>query len=337
MTLPEHFSMRRHHAKRGNLDSSLSYSGYKREILVELVKDKTRRLVSSSDQGDILRSLDEIGGILQRLDPPHSTNLQAIDAKAQDLGMYFVASYSDSQDFERSFSVYKVVRDLVRYVLLMDRYYEVGNLRYRAIAKALLANLRERNDVCVWYLLSYSLRRFWPFWSFEQKIKKLLYSGHKFTSAEIRHFNLLKSSDAPIIYCTVLESMLSNFNPNVALVIHYNQGLQDIDDDFDDIEEDLREQMPNVFLLGASSGQSRAYADKTKSIKIHPASIPEVTRIEEGPLTELVGQYARSIEGLEVPPQFRFLKLLARGYVEKIERKLGNRDYLSQFNLYVHS
>jgi hypothetical protein len=257
------------------------------------------------------------------LDPPASTILQAIDTKGQDFGTYFAVTYSDTGDFERSLRTYRAVKDLVRYVLLMDRFYEVGNLRFRRIAKTLLATFREKSDLCPRYLLNCSIEQFWPFWNFEQKIKRLILKDHKFSTAEIRHFNLFKSSDAPIIYCSILESVLPNFNPNVALIIHYNQALQDINDDFDDIEEDIREQMPNIFLLAALSSRDYSYGKPVSSSRRN--LLPMIARNDRTVKTiiELIDQYSKSIENIEIPVQFYFLKLLGRGYAELIKKKLG--------------
>ena len=35
------------------------------------------------------------------------------------------------------------------------------------------------------------------------------------------------------------------------LVLHYNQALLDIQDDWEDIEEDVQENMPNIFIMAA--------------------------------------------------------------------------------------
>jgi hypothetical protein len=102
------------------------------------------------------------------------------------------------------------------------------------------------------YSIDFALKQFWPFWDFEQLIKKRMVNDSVFTFNELRYFNLFKSSDAPIIYSKVLDNELDNFNPNVSIIMHYNQAPQDIYDDYEDIEEDTREVMPNIFILAAS-------------------------------------------------------------------------------------
>jgi hypothetical protein len=48
-----------------------------------------------------------------------------------------------------------------------------------------------------------------------------------------------------------LDAKLPNFNENITLVLHYNQALLDILDDWEDIEDDVQEDMPNIFVMAA--------------------------------------------------------------------------------------
>ena len=53
----------------------------------------------------------------------------------------------------------------------------------------------------------------------------------------------------PLVYAKVLDAKLPSFNENVGLVLHCNQALLDIQDDWEDIEEDVQENMPNIFIM----------------------------------------------------------------------------------------
>jgi hypothetical protein len=44
---------------------------------------------------------------------------------------------------------------------------------------------------------------------------------------------------------------LPSFNENVSIVLHYNQALLNLQDDWEDIEEDVQEDMSNIFVLAA--------------------------------------------------------------------------------------
>jgi hypothetical protein len=106
------------------------------------------------------------------------------------------------------------------------------------------------------------------------------------------------------------------------MVMHYNQALQDMEDDLDDIEEDLREQMPNVFILAALARGSTGitfqglYRDKMAGSKA------AIVQSAESAILQLVGHYSASTEGILVPDQFGFLKYLSREYAKRIRTKL---------------
>ena len=265
-------------------------------------------------------ALDEIAGHLSTYDPAPSPILTAIDLKGQDYATYFYAAYSDNQDLDKSILVYKTVKSLVRYILLMDRYYEVGNKRYERIARGLLRTIKATHGGFLKYSINFALEQFWPFWDFEQTVKKLLIKGHSFTLKEIRHFNLFKSSDAPIIYARVLDNELQSFNTNVGTMLHFNQALLDIKDDFEDIEEDLRDRMPNVFLLAASEHVpfSKLVNDTSHARKLIMTNDGVLDSI-----LSLIQQYSEHIREIGVPPNYVFLKHLSRDYTNSLLRTLG--------------
>jgi hypothetical protein len=266
--------------------------------------------------------LEEVTGLLSRLDPVASPILQAVDAKGQDFGTYYLAAYSDTSDAESSLAVYRNVKNLVRVVLLMDRFYEVGNQRYRRLGKALLERLRKENDPYLKNALNFSLRQFWPFWKFEQSTRNLMIQGHVFSMKELRHFNLFKSSDAALIYAPLLENVLPSFNHNVSLIIHYNQALQDIDDDLDDVQEDLRDQMPNIFILAALKREdSSEYAGFHRHMLNGSRKLILQSSAES--VVQLVDEYVASVEGIFIPERFDFLKYLSRHYARTIRKKLA--------------
>jgi hypothetical protein len=280
--------------------------------LKQMLADRAERLARQNSR--FVDGLDEIGGLLARYDPAPSPILNAIDQKSQDFATYFFAAYSDTHDLDRSILVYKAVKALVRYILLMDRYYEVDNKKYERIARGLLQTIKKSHDGHLKYSIDFALKQFWPFWDFEQLIKKRMIKGHAFTVNELRHFNLFKSSDAPIIYARVLDSEIYNFNPNIATIIHYNQALLDIQDDFEDIEEDVQDMMPNIFVLAATEHISYSKILKNqghaRKLIVGNGALDSVLSIIE--------QYNKLIKDIPVPQNFAFLKHLSRDYADKL-------------------
>lgn len=285
--------------------------------LEQMLIDRSEALVRQN-QG-FADGLDEIGALLARYDPAPSPIISVIDQKGQDFATYFFAAYSETRDIERSIAVYKTVKSLVRYILLMDRFYEVGNKKYERIARGLLQSIKKAHEGHLKYSIEFALEQFWPFWDFEQRVKKQMIKGHVFTNRELRHFNLFKSSDAPIIYSRVLDNELGDFSPNVAAIIHYNQALLDIHDDFEDIEEDLQDGMPSIFILAVTEHTlfSKIRKDPNHARKLIACSgaVDQVLLI--------VDQYAKLIKDISVPHNFAFLKHLSKDYIDRLLHTMG--------------
>jgi hypothetical protein len=196
----------------------------------------------------------------------------------------------------------------------MDRFYEVGNKKYERIARGLLLSIKKAHEGHLKYSIDFALKQFWPFWDFEQLVKKQIMNGHIFLGKELQHFNLFKSSDAPIIYARVLDNELQNFNPNIATVMHYNQALQDIQDDFEDIEEDLQEKMPNIFILAATeyglTSKLMKNPNQARKLVLYSGAVNSVISIIE--------HYNMLVNDISVPQSYLFLKDLSKDYINRL-------------------
>lgn len=267
--------------------------------------------------------LEAITALLALIDPPPSNRLRSLDLKAGDLSTYYFAAFSSGLSMEDSVSVYRIVKYLVRYILFADRYYETGNSDYAVYSRQMLANAKKEAGNYLGYSLPCAIRQFTPFWQFEQIIRRRMLRGTVFSKAEIAHHNLFKSSDARHIYAAVLEGKLPNYDNNVTTILHYNQALQDIYDDLDDIAEDLSDRMPNVFILAASSFLPFAELRKLDTDQAEE-------RILDSNASDIVMQvaegYKRNIDAIAVPREYRFLKVLSAYYFQKISQATGKGD-----------
>jgi hypothetical protein len=287
------------------------------------LEDKSARLEACAEN-EFVGSIEEISGILSRLERPTSALMQAVDTKGQDYATYFYAAYSDSLELDTSLVTYTRVKNLVRIIVLMDRYFEVGNQRYRRLGQALMARFKKEADPNLRNILRFNMKQFWPFWKFENHTKLLMQQGHRFSKAEVKCFNLFKSSDAALLYAPVLEASLPNFNHNAALVIHYNQALQDIDDDLDDIQEDLRDQMPNIFILASLGNEQLTHYSYLYKHRLNGSRL-SILENSSATVLDIVDEYGAMIEGITLPDQFKFLKFLSRSYAGRIRKKLPLR------------
>jgi hypothetical protein len=289
--------------------------------LKQLLQEKSDAILEKKGN-EFIVGLEEISALLNTIDPPTSPFFSSIDQKAQDLSTYFLTAYSDSKDIERSLHVYKVVKSLIRYIVLMDRYYEVGNLKYKKNAQQLLRDVKKDSNGHLKYTVSFALARCWPFWDFEQVMRKRLAKGYSFSLKEIRYHNMFKSSDASGIYGSILDSELFHYTDNVGLLLHYNQAIQDAIDDFMDLEEDLHEKLPNVFIMAAIE------EIPLKELESRPDEIRKIITQTQSHnmITNLVRDYVKCAQGIDVPKEYEFLKVLTSIYLDQFVRLLEEYD-----------
>ena len=172
------------------------------------------------------------------------------------------------------------------------------------------------------YSIDYSLRQFSAFWKFERIIKRRMLKNYTFSYTEIRHFNLSKSSDASLVYAKVLDAKLPSFNENVTLVLHHNQALLDIQDDLEDIEDDVQEDMPNIFVMAAVNNVPYNIIKKSKHNVIREVVL-NGTNSSVGPVARLVNELQASSRNVPIPDNFAFLKSLSDRYADKLIRKIS--------------
>ena len=305
------------------------FSDSENRVYLDKISKSVRDLNSTpTDTLLFVQQMVSLSALLSSFDRNFNNHsFSAIDENAQD-PTYFIAAYFDTKNIAEALLVYRIVRSLTRYVLLSDRFYETGNDRYALLAKQvhksvnkLLLKSSEGNAEHLIYSIDYSLQQFSAFWKFEQFIKSRILENRTFSYTEIRHFNLSKSSDAPLVYAKVLDAKLPSFNENVALVLHYNQALLDILDDWEDIEDDVQEDMPNIFVMAAvdSIPYNRIKKSRHDLIKEVVLSATNSSRV---PISRLVDELHASSKSISIPENFAFIKSLSDRYADTLTRKI---------------
>ena len=268
-----------------------------------------------------------LSALLNSFDRNFNNSFPAIDENAQD-PTYFIAAYFDTKNIAEALWVYRIVRSLTRYILLSDRFYETGNDRYALLAKQvhktvneILLQSSESNAQHLIHSIDYSLEQFSAFWKFEQIIRCRILENYTFSYTELRHFNLSKSSDASLVYSKVLDAKLPSFNENVALVLHYNQALLDILDDWEDIEDDVQEDMPNIFVMAAVDNIPYNRIKKSRQDMIRKIVL-RATNSSGGPVRRLINELQATSKSISIPENFAFLKSLSDRYADTLRRKI---------------
>ncbi len=297
------------------------FRGFDYERITNEISEIVKGLDFSKDIATSVEKKISLNSLLSSYDLHEASTFQAIDEKAQD-PTYFIAAYFDTKDFDQALWVYRLVRLLTRYILLSDKFFETDKVEFALMAKRVRTRIDEfrlngTDKDHLNYSLDYSLTQFWAFWKFEQLIKCRTLAGNTFSYKEIRHFNLFKSSDGPVVYSRVLDAKLPSFTENVSLVLHYNQALLDLQDDWDDIEEDVQADMPNVFVMAAV--QEISYNTIKSSTKDRIRNIVlERSDSSRASIIRLVNEYQSSIRNICIPNNLAFLKSLSDHYADTL-------------------
>jgi len=306
------------------------FSDSENSVYLDKISKSIKDLNSTAtDSLHFVEQMVSLSALLSSFDRNLGNSFPAIDENAQD-PTYFIAAFFDTKNIAEALWVYRIVRSLTRYILLSDRFYETGNDRYALLSKQVrksvneLLQSSERNAQHLIYSIDYSLEQFSAFWKFEQIIKRRILENYTFPYTEIRHFNLSKSSDASLVYARVLDAKLPSFNENVGLILHYNQALLDIQDDWEDIQDDVQEDMPNIFVMAAVDNNIPYNRIKKSRQDMIRKIVLRATNSPRGPVSRLVNELQASSKSVSIPENFAFLKFLSDRYANTLRRKISS-------------
>ena len=297
------------------------------KVIIDKISKAAKELSFPNDKMAFIEQMISLSRLLMSYDLHISTAFRTIDEKAQD-PTYFVATYFDTKNIQQALWVYRMVRLLARYILVYDRYFETRKNRYATLARKvrksinkMLVNEIDSNHLK--YSIDFSLKQFWPFWKFEQILKSRIIEGNTFSYNEIRNFNLFKSSDASLIYARVLDAKLPSFSENVSLVLHYNQALLDLKDDWEDIEEDIQEDMPNAFVMAAIENVPYKELKKCRITKLRNIIRNSLDSFES-PIIRLIDEYHSSIRNISIPSNLVFIKLVSDHHANALSQTISS-------------
>jgi hypothetical protein len=122
-----------------------------------------------------------------------------------------------------------------------------------------------------------------------------------------------------------MDAKLPSFNENVALVLHYNQALLDIQDDWEDIEDDVQEDMPNIFVMAAVDNIPYNRIKKSRHDIIRKVVLSG-NNLSGVPIGRLVNELQASSKSVAIPDNFAFLKSLSDRYADTLRRKISSAN-----------
>ena len=293
-----------------------------KEVIIEKITTAVKEITLANDRMIFIEQMISLSKLLMTYDLHISSAYKGIDEKAQD-PTYFVAASYDTNDIDQALWIHRMVRLLARYILLYDRFFELGENKYKILARKVrrsinefLANTNDKDHLN--YSIDFSLKQFWTFWNFEKIVKRRLLEGHVFSYKEIRNFNQLKSSDASIVYAKVLDAKLPSFNENVSLVLHYNQALLDLLDDWQDIEEDVQENMPNVFVMASLEVVPYSKIKNSNHLMVRNIILDALDSSNVS-VIGLVNEYQASVRNISIPDKLAFLRVISDYHADTLK------------------
>ena len=293
-----------------------------KEVIIEKITTAVKEITLANDRMIFIEQMISLSKLLMTYDLHISSAYKGIDEKAQD-PTYFVAAYYDTNDIDQALWIHRMVRLLARYILLYDRFFELGENKYKILARKVrrsinefLANTNDKDHLN--YSIDFSLKQFWTFWNFEKIVKRRLLEGHTFSYKEIRNFNQLKSSDASIVYAKVLDAKLPSFNENVSLVLHYNQALLDLLDDWQDIEEDVQEDMPYVFVMASLEVVPYSKIKNSNHLMVRNIILDALDSSNVS-VIGLVNEYQASVRNISIPDKLGFLRVISDYHADTLK------------------
>jgi hypothetical protein len=311
------------------MDITSRLNDIENKVYLDKISRSIKDLNSTTDILLFVQQMIPLSELLNSFDQNIDNSFPDIDENTQD-PTYFIAAHFDTKNIAESIWVYRIVRGLTRYILLSDRFYETRNDRYSSLAKQVLESLNEilqsKGDVQhLIYSINYSLKQFSAFWKYEHIIKRRILKNYTFSYTEIRHFSLSKSSDALLVYANVLDAKLPSFNQNAALVLHYNQALLDIQDDWEDIEDDVQDDMPNIFVMAAVNNIPYDRIKKSSRKDVRTAVLNGINSSGES-VSRLVNELQASSKSISIPDNFAFLKSLSNCYADTLRIKISSSN-----------
>jgi hypothetical protein len=297
------------------------------KVLIRRISEAVMDISLSNDRVTFIDRMIFLSNLLMNYDIHISPAFRVIDEKAQD-PTYFFTAFIDTNNLEQALWIHRIIRHLTRYILLYDRFFEKGNNDYKLLARSVRKSLNEllltAHEDHLYYSIDFSLKQFWTFWKFEKLIKCRINEGRTFSYNEIKYFNQFKSSDASIVYANVLAAKLPSFNENVSVILHYNQALLDILDDWEDIEDDVRDDMPNMFVMAVVGIVPYNRIKNTQHLQVRRL-IMDALDLSSISVIGLIDEYQAAIKDIFVPNNLNFLKIVSDHHVEKLKNLLSSR------------
>jgi hypothetical protein len=301
-----------------NMKIHVKSDGPSEKDLKILLKNQINNLSLKSNEKEFLENINCIDQTLGLLDDEKDPFMfSMIGGYVKEFITSFLILYYGTQDLEKSLEANSLIKSLTKYIVLLDKHYDEKSYEYKVRADTIFKSIMKDAKGYVRYGIKHSMATLWNIASYEIKLKERMFSGEVFEKNEIRYHLMQKSSDT-LLYSVILDKYVKKFNLNVLQLYHYNQALLDIQDDLNDVEEDIMNHDLNIFLMACGRELP------LKDIINYRVSTDHVKRKSAEMILSIVTDFETCIDGITIPREFSFMKLLSRGYIKSLKDSLSS-------------
>lgn len=287
------------------------------EYLLKQLELELNKITQISKGDDFLAQLKEIYVSLESIDEEEDPSLFAMTGGyVKEFVTTFLILYFGTNDIHKSLEAHSLIKSLTKYIVLLDKHYDEKNYEYKVRADAIFKGVMMHVDGYMQQAIIHNMASLWATATYEIKLRgRMLKEDEIFERKEIRYHIFQKSSDT-VLYSVIMDNYIPSFNANVMQLLHYNQAVLDIQDDLNDLAEDLLRHDLNIFTMAARKDMEIA------EMFSHRTSPKKIVQCASDTVCAIVDDFEDCIEGLTVPKQFSFMKILSRDYISKVRQNI---------------
>jgi len=299
-----------------NLKRRSKQEGPSQAELKNLLKNQIDSIVLKTNESDFLSEINCIDQTISLLDDdPDPMVFSMVGGYVKEFVTSFLILYLGTRDLEKSLEAHKIIKSLTKYIVLLDKHYDEKSYEYKARADIIFNGIMKEATGYVRNAIKHNMASLWTIASYEIKLRGRMLNREVIEKAEIRYHLMQKSSDT-VLYSVILDKYVERFNPNVMHLLHYNQALLDIQDDWNDIEEDRMNHDLNIFFLASAPEIS------ITGIFGHAVSTDEIKTKSAHTILSIIDDFEKCIDGITVTNEFSFMKILSKSYINTLREAI---------------
>jgi len=168
-----------------------------RKELIRKLENKISHFTIPTKGGNLLEKLTEIDQTLELLDIEEEDPAiyAMVGGYVKEFVTYFLILYYGTRDIEKSLEAYSSVKDLTKYIVLLDKHYDEKTYDHKVRADQIFNKILKRVKGYEQQGLLHNMSTLWATATYEIRLRQRMLKEEVFDKKEIRYHILAKSSD----------------------------------------------------------------------------------------------------------------------------------------------